>query len=260
MLSGHVLSVEIASDLNFVPDNGDKATKIRDFSACLDMCLSDVPMQFPKLFQTDRDIYPRVLLFLRDHCKQFFQCPFRHIVKLNEELCCRRNKSRITQALPGQAQAAQHDAGDFPHNIFNWIWWYTGNDLDGEGEMWLLLCQLDNGMFAFFAAATSASAGYSKFRDNGRNVFEFERMQLFVAPRPAPLISLAMRETEYASYLAQTVPVRHWDSDTSFPARQLAVAMIAHRRLGKAAGRWAAEVVGNRDVMLLVWARAEGDY
>ena len=122
--------------------------------------------------------------------------------------------------------------------------------------MWLLLCQLDNGMHAFVTAATSA--GYSKQRDCGWDIVDLERMELYVAPRPAALISLAMRNAEYSAYLAQTVPVRHWDSDTSASARQLALAMITHRRLGKAAGRWAAEAVGNTDAMLLVWARAGG--
>ena len=248
-LSGHKLRVELAREPDFAAD---RAAGLSDATASLDMCLSDVPRRLPKLFQNDRDIYPRVSLLLRDDCLLDFHCPFRHIESRNGRgLYCRglynRNGSRITHGLPGQAN---HNAGNFPHNIRNWIWW----EYDSENPMWRLLCQLENGLYAFFVARAGT---YSEWSDSGRDTVDLDRMELYVAPRPAALIGLAMREEDYAAYLAQTAPTRHWDSDTSPQARRLAVAMIAHRRLGRAAGRWAAELVRNKDVMLLVLAAAE---
>ncbi len=70
---------------------------------------------------------------------------------------------------------------------------------------WFDAIHYTSGIHAFFAAATSA--GYSKLRDHCWNIFDFERMELYVAPRPAALISLAMRSAEHSAYLAQTVPV-----------------------------------------------------
>ena len=53
----------------------------------------------------------------------------------------------ISRQMPGQPML---DPGDFPFNIRHWIWAESGSN---DYEPWRLLCELDDGHFAFYKAS-----------------------------------------------------------------------------------------------------------
>jgi hypothetical protein len=218
-----------------------------------------------------------------------FEYPLKQIfTNVKGELRCRGVDGTIERALPGHVM---HRAGDFPRSIRHRIWQKQSGYYTLEGRPWALLCQLDSGLYAFltmdmthcvctchdfcchFEPAFQVRNQYCEvcgavgcrlhpfWRSaclvcQGRQI-RAERVALYVAPRVATLISCAMTEADYRAYHANTVPARHWDCDPGPQARRLALAMLPHRRLGAAAGRWAAEVVAKADVMAMVLRMAE---
>jgi hypothetical protein len=69
----------------------------------------------------------------------------------------------INRRIPGQPML---DPGDFPLNIRHWIWAKVGWH---DGLPWFLLCQLDDGKFAFYQASCCYT-GCACARTQGRKI------------------------------------------------------------------------------------------
>jgi hypothetical protein len=87
---------------------------------------------------------------------------------------------------------------------------------------WHLLCQLENGLYAFYQANTS----YTDFAGG------WGGMSLCLAPEPQSLVFFAMCDSTYSRYEQGTRPAWTWDAATA--ERRLAWAMLGHARLGAA--------------------------
>jgi hypothetical protein len=132
------------------------------------------------------------------------------------------------------------DPGDFPLEIRHWIWAAVAEDDYRDDPEWHLLCQLENGLYAFYEADTTMTdfAG------------GWGRMSLCLAPEPESLVFFAMGDNIYERYIQGTRPAPSWSAwDAATAERRLAWAMLGHARLGAAALPWAAAVGGDSDAL-----------
>jgi hypothetical protein len=88
--------------------------------------------------------------------------------------------------------------GDFPANIKRWIWSHFG-DIRGvtNDEEWHLLCELNNGNFAYYVA-TGCYCCY-------KGLSERAYVTINVTSDLASLITNIMDESTYATYMQETV-------------------------------------------------------
>ncbi len=144
-----------------------------------------------------------------------------------------RGDGGILQALPGRPEL---DPGDFPRSIRHFLWAEYSADAQ-HGRSWHLLCQLDNGHFALFTAATPGGGGGG---GGGGAGFGTGSMALHVAADAETLVFFCMSDYEYGRYTWATAPAPSWAArDAETAARRLAWAMLAHPRLGARAALWA---------------------
>lgn len=124
---------------------------------------------------TPRFVGPRALISI---CNQhLFDYPFGEIISDGQSLGGMpggmpdsefghlfplRGDYGILCTLPGQPLL---DPGDFPRGISHWIWGDSTHDIDerADDRFWYLLCQLENGLFAFYHADESYT-GFFKAR------------------------------------------------------------------------------------------------
>jgi hypothetical protein len=137
------------------------------------------------------------------------------------------------------------DPGDFPLEIRHWIW-AESNYGEPTDPDWYLLCQLENGLYAFYEDSTTIadfSGGWGS-------------MSLYLAPEPESLIFFAMTDYCYGLYEQGTLPAPAWNSwDAETAERRLAWAMLGHARLGAAAWPWATAMGGDADTLEAVGQR-----
>jgi hypothetical protein len=117
-----------------------------------------------------------------------FMYPFSHI---NNEWDEKYNVSNIFRPLIGKKETAA-DCGNFPANIRYFHWYKEGKN---DWKPWLLLCQLEDGKYAYF----TANCDYTGFDCQGG-------MDLYISESKDILIQMAMNEThrkEYTRFVAQ---------------------------------------------------------
>ncbi len=85
--------------------------------------------------------------------------------------------------MPGELL---EDAGDFPHNISQYLWVYPGMN---DEEPWLALVKLDNGNYAFFRGECDNTG----FNCQGS-------MELYVSKSLTTLVEMAMTNEDYRKY------------------------------------------------------------
>ena len=88
--------------------------------------------------------------------------------------------------------------GDFPANIKRWIWSHYG-DIGGiaHAEAWYLLCELNNGNFAYYVA-TGCYCCY-------KGIAERADVSINVTSDLASLITNVMDQPIYETYIRETV-------------------------------------------------------
>ena len=89
--------------------------------------------------------------------------------------------------IPGQSA---EDIGDFPNNITHYYWIHEG---ENDEEPWLAVCRLDNGVYVFY----KGECDYTGFDCQGS-------MRIYASKDPAVLIQMAMCESDYTNYIADT--------------------------------------------------------
>jgi hypothetical protein len=148
------------------------------------------------------------------------------------------------------------DPGDFPHNIRHVIWYdvkqYDTYHLPRCCHH-LLLCQLDNGLFAFHVKLLHPDSLYDSEEFTSRH-------QLWLALEPEQLILRSMYYQEYLWYVRDTAPAPFWTAcDAVTTERRVAWAMLGHARLGADSKSWesalCAEVLAA--VGVKIWADQE---
>ena len=95
----------------------------------------------------------------------------------------------IFKSIPNQPEMLK-DVGEFPNNISEFIWGQLG---ENDEKDWLLLCKLNNDMYAYY----KASCDYTGFDCQGG-------MDLYVSSKLDILINYAMGDYEYVSYINDT--------------------------------------------------------
>ncbi len=90
--------------------------------------------------------------------------------------------------IPGQPA---EDIGDFPNNVAHYYWIHEGQN---DEEPWLALCRLDNGVYVFY----KGECDYTGFDCQGS-------MRIYASKDPAVLIQMAMCESDYTNYIADTL-------------------------------------------------------
>ena len=93
--------------------------------------------------------------------------------------------SSIYTQLIGQPNTGRK-IGNFPDNIKTYIW---GREGENDEQSWLLLCQLDNGYYAYL----EAWCDYTGFDCQGG-------MKLYCSKEPHILVEMAMDDTSRESY------------------------------------------------------------
>jgi hypothetical protein len=89
--------------------------------------------------------------------------------------------------IPGQPA---EEIGDFPYNIAHYYWIHEGQN---DEEPWLTLCRLKNGVYVFY----KGECDYTGFDCQGS-------MELYASKNHAVLIQMAMSESDYTKYIADT--------------------------------------------------------
>jgi hypothetical protein len=96
--------------------------------------------------------------------------------------------------------------GDFPNNITEVYWGYADDDDSGyEGGIWKLFCKLDNGNYAYLDA-TACSCGFGMWPD---------QLKLYVTKSYEDIITYAMSQSDYESYIEDTEPIEKKISEES---------------------------------------------
>ncbi len=198
---------------------------------------------------TPRYLGPRASITVCD--QSLFEHPFEVITTSSEDeeqarIHRRRSQANyplqgndgILRALPGRPIL---DPADFPHGIRHWIWANSNSNDTNNDRFWSLLCQLENGLYAFYYADASYT-GFDCHVTGG--------MSLYLAPEPESLIFFAMTDHHYSDYEKGTQPAPAWTAcDAESAERRLAWAMLGHARLGAAVLPWAAAVGGDADAL-----------
>lgn len=136
---------------------------------------------------TSRYVEPRRALF--QHMKTAWGLDFKECQLADKELLSDAIESGL---LPGVHVAhAKAMAGDFPHNIAEWIWSAAPQD---DGDALLLLCRLTTGAYAFL----SAKEGSYGFNSYGSSV------RLALADSLAAIVERGLTDMWYNLYMRKT--------------------------------------------------------
>ena len=149
------------------------------------------------------------------HNKPAFEYPFRCLCKRG---ILKKDKSldqsryyhqiyKIEQIIKPIYTLPYYEPGDFPNNIKKWIWssvYYP---------QWHLLCELDNGLYAYFNASCDETASF----DNS----EQSQMSLYISPDIQNIVLYAFTDNTYNRYIQETQPL--YPLDNSFPKKMISM-------------------------------------
>lgn len=145
------------------------------------------PKKTLRLKMTSRYVEPRRALFL--HMKGWWGLDLEDCGLADKELLGYAIESGLLPSIsPAEASAL---AGNFPHNIAEWIWSATPQD---DGDAWLLLCRLTTGAYAFL----SAKEGSYGFKSYGSSV------RLALGHNLATIVEFGLTESWYNLYMRKT--------------------------------------------------------
>lgn len=94
-------------------------------------------------------------------------------------------KSTVTQIV-AQKKYDDSNLEEFPHNIKEYLWVYSGNY---DMETWKCLCLLNNNLYVFYTASSN-NTGFNSSGD----------MKFYISENPYILIKFAMTDYDYYLY------------------------------------------------------------
>ena len=149
----------------------------------------------------DRSLVLRTCI--KEHNEYAFEEPFERIGAEMRDSDYNRVEYTVSDILIPFGN--QHDcdalAGDFPYNIvqhcstlFNIVQWIWSKPGSFEEDSWILLCRLEQDVYAFYRARHELSpSGYT--------------MELYVSRHLAEIITQGMNKDEYELYEAETTSI-----------------------------------------------------